>query len=112
MAMIVLTVNAGSSSVRLATFKDDAVPQRHAVAHDGHGTAAARLRAFLRERNIGPVSVVAHRVVHGGNALVAPCVVDARVEAEIEHLAPLAPLHNPVALAWIRAAREALGPGV
>jgi acetate kinase len=31
------------------------------------------------------------------------------VEAEIERLAPLAPLHNPLALAWIRACREQLG---
>jgi acetate kinase len=110
--MIVLTVNAGSSSVRFALFKGNAAPQRLAVAHNGHGTATARLRAFLHEQNAGPVAVVAHRVVHGGSTLVTPCVVDARVEAEIERLAPLAPLHNPVALAWIRAAREVLGPGV
>lgn len=110
--MIVLTVNTGSSSVRLALFKDGAPPQRQTVALNGNGTAAARLRAFLQQQNAGPVVVVAHRVVHGGNALVTPCVVDARVEAEIERLAPLAPLHNPVALAWIRAAREVLGPGV
>lgn len=110
--MIVLTVNTGSSSVRLALFKDGAAPQRQTVALNGNGTAAARLRVFLHQQDAGPVAVVAHRVVHGGSALVAPCVVDARVEAEIERLAPLAPLHNPVALAWIRAAREVLGPGV
>lgn len=111
-AMIVLTVNIGSSSVRLVAFNDGAALQRQTVALNGNGTAAIRLRAFLCEQNIGPVSVVAHRVVHGGNNLVAPCAVDARVEAEIERLAPLAPLHNPAALAWIRAAREVLGPGV
>ena len=110
--MIVLTINTGSSTVRLALFKDDAALQRFTVVNNGHGTAAAQLRAFLHEQNVGPVAVVAHRVVHGGNTLVTPCVVDARVEAEIERLAPLAPLHNPVALAWIRAAREVLGPGV
>lgn len=110
--MTVLTVNTGSSSVRLAVFKDDAAPQRLAVAHNGHDAAAARLHAFLHEQNVGPVAVVAHRIVNGGSALVTPCVVDARVEAEVERLAPFAPLHNPVALAWIRAAREVLGPGV
>ncbi|MFZ5590005.1 MAG: acetate/propionate family kinase [Pseudomonadota bacterium] len=110
--MTVLTVNTGSSSVRLALFKDGAPPQRQTVALNGNGTAAARLRAFLHQQNAGPVAVVAHRVVHGGNSLVAPCTIDARVETEIERLAPLAPLHNPVALAWIRAAREVLGPGV
>lgn len=111
-AMIVLTVNAGSSSVRLAAFNDGAAARRYVVAHNGNGTAAARLSAFLREHNVGPVSVVAHRVVHGGSSLVAPCVIDARTEAEIERLGPLVPLHNPVALAWIRATREVLGLGV
>jgi hypothetical protein len=57
--MIVLTINAGSSTVRLALYKDDAAPRRHAVAHNGHGTAAAPLSAFLREHNAGEVEVIA-----------------------------------------------------
>jgi len=47
--------------------------------------------------------------VHGGARLTSTRRIDAAVEAEIERLAALAPLHNPVALAWIRACREALG---
>jgi len=47
--------------------------------------------------------------VHGGAQLVAPSVIDARVEAEIERLAPLAPLHNPRALEWIRICRALFG---
>jgi hypothetical protein len=58
-AMIVLTINAGSSSVRLALFEDDTTSQRLAVAHNGHGTAAAPLSAFLREHNAGEVEVIA-----------------------------------------------------
>jgi acetate kinase len=55
---------------------------------------------------------VAHRVVHGGAHLTSTRRIDAEVEAEIERLAPLAPLHNPVALAWIGVCREVLGTDV
>lgn len=52
------------------------------------------------------IKAVGHRVVHGGAAFRAPTVIDAEVEAGIEALSPLAPLHNPGALMGIRAARE------
>ena len=51
-------------------------------------------------------------MVHGGARLTSARRIDAAVETEIERLAALAPLHNPVALAWIRACREVLGAGV
>jgi acetate kinase len=54
------------------------------------------------------VQAVAHRVVHGGDRFVEPVRITDAVEAGIEALAPLAPLHNPVNLAGIRAARAAL----
>ena len=53
-----------------------------------------------------PVAV-GHRVVHGGSLFFAPTVVTPVVEAEIEELSVLAPLHNPGALQGIRAARSA-----
>ncbi|HVH99625.1 MAG TPA: acetate/propionate family kinase, partial [Enhygromyxa sp.] len=51
---------------------------------------------------------VAHRVVHGGEQFAEPTRIDAAVEAAIERLIPLAPLHNPANLAGIRAARALL----
>ena len=54
---------------------------------------------------------VGHRVVHGGPNLVRAHVVDDEVLAEIEHVARLAPLHNPPAVAGIRSARAAY-PGL
>ncbi len=113
--MTVLTVNTGSSSVRLAVFDaDNGAPRPRATRHAqaGAGTARAVLRDFLANAGAGAVGAVAHRVVHGGERLVRPCAIDANVEAEIERLAPLAPLHNPSALEWMRAARAALGPSV
>lgn len=67
------------------------------------------LREFIGSER---VDAVAHRVVHGGTKLTAPCVIDAAVEAEIERLAALAPLHNPRALIWLRACRALLGKAV
>jgi acetate kinase len=110
--MTVLTVNTGSSSVRLAAFTREggSLVQRASAHFAGERNDPAEiLRAFLNEHGIGDVTVVAHRVVHGGMRLTAPCRIDAAVEAEIERLAPLAPLHNPRALAWIRACRAQFG---
>ena len=82
-------------------------------AHLASAPANARddLQSFLRRRDLKP-QVVAHRVVHGGEHFVQPTPITARVETEIERLIPLAPLHNSVALAWIRVAREVCGEAV
>ena len=44
-----------------------------------------------------------HRVVHGGPDMAAPVLVDAAILARIEALQPLAPLHNPPAVAVLKA---------
>lgn len=52
------------------------------------------------------VSVVGHRVVHGGEKFTGSVVVDDQVIQEIDKLSVLAPLHNPVNAEGIRAARR------
>jgi acetate kinase len=52
------------------------------------------------------VSVVAHRVVHGGEKFTEGTLITDEVLAEIEALSPLAPLHNPVNVAGIREMRR------
>jgi acetate kinase len=52
-----------------------------------------------------------HRVVHGGPDMTAPVIVDGPTLARIEALNPLAPLHNPPAVAVLRALGERF-PGV
>jgi len=44
-----------------------------------------------------------HRVVHGGPVMDMPVLVDATTLARIEALQPLAPLHNPPAVAVLKA---------
>jgi len=51
--------------------------------------------------------VVGHRVVHGGARFFAPTLIDDLIEINIEDLSVLAPLHNPGAVAGIRAGRRA-----
>ncbi|HET6406362.1 MAG TPA: acetate/propionate family kinase [Chthoniobacteraceae bacterium] len=54
----------------------------------------------------GEVSVVAHRVVHGGEKFTESTLITDEVLAQIEALNPLAPLHNPVNVAGIREMRR------
>jgi acetate kinase len=113
--MVVLTVNTGSSSVRLAAFSSVETGMRdcgEARYESGTTNPRERLEIF-KNQYIGTLpQLVAHRIVHGGARLTSACLLDAEVEAEIERLTPLAPLHNPVALAWIRACRDVFGPQV
>ncbi len=113
--MHVLAINTGSSSIKLTAFAVDASgltvcgEARYAADVTDVG---ARLKSFVVQHGVVRVAAVAHRVVHGGARLSASCRIDAAVETEIERIAPLAPLHNPLALAWIRACRAALGADV
>jgi len=49
---------------------------------------------------------VGHRVVHGGLEYDAPVVIDDHVVATLERLCPLAPLHLPYNLNYIKTARS------
>ncbi len=100
---MLLVVNAGSSSVKVALF-DGVVLVRSGqiseIGADGHRAALERLLADGFGQGL---TAAAHRVVHGGSALTATCRIDAGVLAQIEACVPLAPLHNPANLAAIRA---------
>lgn len=128
----VLVINAGSSSIKFALFGGGLEAGLSGVA-EGIGGAArlkvgghvshpplpdheAALQAILRAleaAGVAPQSLAAagHRVVHGGTRLTAPARLTPEVEAEIEACAPLAPLHNPLALMAIRALGR-LEPGL
>ncbi len=109
--MIILTVNAGSSSLKLAAFETGTGGLRRQAEETLPPGVDGALDAFLRRHGIAGVSCVSHRVVHGGD-FQQPVKLDERVEAEIERLAPFAPLHNPPALEAIRACRKHFGPAV
>ena len=110
--MALLTVNSGSTSVKLALYEADAAKALTRVASEQHSGALLDPAAVLRRlaaRLARAPQVIAHRVVHGGTRFVQPTRIDAEVQAAIEQLSALAPLHNPVALGWMSAARELWG---
>lgn len=57
-------------------------------------------------KNVKEIDAVGHRVVHGGNTLFKPTLIDAAVKEEIKSLIPLAPLHNPANLEGIELAEQ------
>ena len=95
--MIILTVNAGSSSIRLDVF----IERENGVDKLGG-----------RKYNIKEVSLISHRIVHGGMKFITTCLINPSVEKEIDHLSSLAPLHNPFALKWVKTCREVFGENV
>jgi acetate kinase len=110
--MTLLTVNSGSTSVKLALYEAESVNALTRVASERHSGAALDAAAVLRgiaARLSRAPEVIAHRVVHGGTRFVKPTRIDVEVLAAIERLSPLAPLHNPGALRWVSAARELWG---
>ncbi len=105
---MLLTVNSGSSSVRLDLFPNAGEEPSASRILAGEMQPEMALPSFLPQ----PPLAIAHRVVHGGAHLTKPCLIDAAVEKTIQDLASLAPLHNPRALTWIRAARRVYGDSV
>ncbi len=84
-----------------------------------HRAAIDRILHWLVARGAGDgkdsvaeVEAVGHRVVHGGERFRDHRAIDEAVLKGIEDCIELAPLHNPVNLKGIRAARELLGPRV
>lgn len=61
---------------------------------------------------LGDIAAVGHRVVHGGDQYAESTLITAQVEAGIDALSELAPLHNPSCLAGIHGAKEVLGSRV
>lgn len=103
---MLLVVNAGSSSLKVALF-DGAMQVRAAqVSEIGLNGHKAALSGLLTDGFGQGLTAAAHRVVHGGARLTAPCRIDAGVLAAIEDCIPLAPLHNPANLTAIRALAE------
>jgi acetate kinase len=106
----------GASAERLGTVEatlklgEPGQLTEEAIPGGDHARALDRLIAALRGQGqlMDALAAVGHRVVHGGEAFVQSCIIDERVEAEIERCAVLAPLHNPPNLLGIRVARRAL----
>ncbi len=114
----VLVLNAGSSSLKFRLLDADTEETVvrgtvERVDEKGWDDAFAQVSRALDDAEVGPGDLLAagHRVVHGGDRYTEATVVDDDVERGIEELVALAPLHNPPALAGLRATRAAF-PGL
>jgi acetate kinase len=106
----IAVVNVGSATTKAALVQvdeDSARVRKRTSCTLGLGDPAKESLTEVLEKlgDRDSVDAVAHRVVHGGRQFREPVRVDASVEEAIESLAGLAPLHNPLALEGMRAAR-------
>jgi acetate kinase len=134
----VLVLNSGSSSVKFQLVEPDSgASVAHGIVErigDDNSTATLIVGEKKIQRENAPIAdheaalrtafelfdeagarlaeqglvAVGHRVVHGGQDLYRPTVVDDALLATVTELAPLAPLHNPPAVLGIEVARKIL----
>jgi acetate kinase len=134
--MLILTINAGSSSIRCKLIKLGKTPQTLATAHaDAIGLKTCHFTFSSKNSNISDkqkinshheaiekiikellssntikdkseIKAIGHRVVHGGEKYSSAVKIDRRVVKEIKKLIPLAPLHNPHNLEGILACQK------
>lgn len=127
--MAILTLNAGSSSLKFGLFDrlqprlrgqvgglgarpwlewrgSDGVEHRRPAEVADMAVALDRVLALAEDCDL-PIDAVGHRIVHGGSAFDRPVELSPAVMTELVALEPLAPLHQPCNLAGIRAAMAA-----
>ncbi|MCC5872881.1 MAG: acetate/propionate family kinase [Gammaproteobacteria bacterium] len=135
---LILTVNAGSSSLRFALYQGGTrptallrgrieglaggVPRAHltperdftVLSMAGVKDLPGAIRAlcdWLTANDLQHrIGAVAHRIVHGGDRS-GPAVIDAGLLAELDDLQPFAPLHQPDGLHAIHALQKQLPHG-
>ena len=129
----ILTLNAGSSSIKFGVYETgdepralasgqidrlgpearlilstDGAPESRDVAASDHAAGVAAILEAIRPVLHGrEVTGVGHRVVHGGTEFDAPAELTEAVRARLAELIPLAPLHQPHNLAGVDAALAA-----
>lgn len=113
----VLVLNAGSATLK-ATILDlpaseprfDRTVDWPTASQVAGGPALDSMLQAIADDGVALPSIVAvgHRVVHGGERFISPAVIDDATLAELDDLADLAPLHNPIGVGTIREARRRL----
>ena len=106
---LTLVINLGSSSLKAALVDSTgASPWQSGRSLQPEESLDGVLSSWLAPELVPyrqSITLVGHRVVHGGERFTAPTRIDAALETTLQELVPLAPLHNPPALkglAWAR----------
>ncbi|GIP41178.1 hypothetical protein J31TS4_44580 [Paenibacillus sp. J31TS4] len=105
---LVLVLNCGSSSVKYKLYDMPSVKLVAAdilqnIKRDEYGAA---LQSIFDKFADQPISIVSHRVVHGGEAFHRSAVINDEVKKQIEGYSRFAPLHNPINLLGIELAQK------
>ena len=130
--MKVLSVNAGSSSLKFKMFE---MPEKKVLVSglferigisgscytikingekikkeaplkdhkDAVKILTEELIAYKVIDSLDEIKAVGHRMVHGGSVYASSVIIDEDVKAKVKELIPLAPLHNPANLIGIEA---------
>ena len=127
--MRILALNSGSSSIKCALIDSAAATRLFEFRVENIGASSSHLITATGVRELGAltyesaiavvlaevrqreqqsliIEAVVHRIVHGGNEFTQPTVVNDAVVEKLAKLSVLAPLHNPPALAMLRAAQK------
>jgi acetate kinase len=126
----VLTINAGSSSIKFACFsfsespiltwsgkierigqadasisikKGESVQREPIEARDHDSAVQALIQRLDRMEGAGDIAALGHRVVFGGPNFIEPHITDSKLTEALERLSPLDPEHLPLELALIQA---------
>ncbi len=104
-----LILNSGSQTEKIALFKSAGKAlesiYRNQASIKSNDQRESIIAKLIDESPVGTdqITAVGHRIVHGGTKFRNTVVADQKVLADLEELNELAPLHNPPALAGVRA---------
>jgi len=125
--MLILVINCGSSSLKYQLFniktgkpvtkgvierigeKSSGCRNHHDAVSLIKDSIASGPRSFIED--IGEIQAIGHRVVHGGEDFGEAALISKKVLNSIRKFVELAPLHNPPALAGIKACAKYF-PGI
>ena len=135
-ADLLLALNPGSSSIKLAVYEADRlkpkrigrgmidlrrqplilhitegpqsseIPLKAELDADLHGVVDETLAWLAKHFSFSTLAAIGHRVVHGGDRFLGPAVIDEKTLESINALTPLAPLHQPQSVRLIRAIKH------
>lgn len=104
-----LAEELGTDRARFTIKANDAKETDGLDNGNDHVAAVQRLFDELEERGLKKtVKAIGHRVVNGTNIFTEPVLLEDQIIDEIEALKPFAPLHNPAAVAGMRAVQKVM----
>ena len=107
---IVERIGLNGTTIHYQNNEEDQITKEAPVTNTHQ--AVKSITELLIDKDVGvirektEITGIGHRVVHGGERISAPVMINDETKQIIEDCIPLAPLHNPVNLAGIEACEE------